>query len=109
MHQCSTRELVKHGWTRADNESELASFQNGLSIQDGCILWGNRVVIPSQRCSRCCMKVILGINRMKGLARSVVWWPWPECKILYSVTIFKKIRNASYNVIGVIINFCQHT
>lgn len=49
-----------------------------LSVQDGCLLWGNRVVVPPQG-----RKPILvelhethpGIVRMKALARSYVWWP----------------------------------
>ena len=46
-------------------------------MQDGCVLWGARVVIPPQ----CRQKVIQelhlahpGINRMKGLTRSYVGW-----------------------------------
>ena len=45
------QELVKYGWTRADSDSELASFQDRkdeLSVLDGCVLWGCRVVIPSR-------------------------------------------------------------
>ena len=49
-----------------------------LVIQSGCILWGNRVVIPS----KLQLKILhelhnghIGISRMKELARSYFWWP----------------------------------
>ena len=51
---------------------------NELSVHDGCILRGSRVVVPSV--GRNAVLEMLheghpGNNRMKGLARSVVWWP----------------------------------
>ena len=69
------------GQARADSDSELASFQDRkdeLSVLDGCVLWGCRVVIPSR--GRVKVLEVLheghpGITKMKGLARSVVWWP----------------------------------
>ena len=49
-----------------------------LSTQDGCVLWGSRVVVPSQGQARV-LELLhdchSGISRMKSLARSVVWWP----------------------------------
>ena len=49
-----------------------------LSVHDGCILRGSRVVVPPA--GRSDVLDMLheghpGNNRMKGLARSVVWWP----------------------------------
>ena len=49
-----------------------------LSVEDSCLLWGRRVVIPDNL-----QKDILtelhechpGMCRMKALARSYVWWP----------------------------------
>ena len=53
-------------------------FECELSVYDGCILLGNRVVIPPD--GRGAVLELLyeghtGNNRMKGLARSFVWWP----------------------------------
>lgn len=52
--------------------------KNELSIEHGCVLWGNRVLIPA-----CHQKYLLnmlheehpGICKMKALARNFVWWP----------------------------------
>ena len=49
-----------------------------LSIEEGCILWGSRLVVPPSS-----QKPVLellhqchpGITRMKSLAHSYVWWP----------------------------------
>ena len=48
-----------------------------LTIEDGCLLWGGRVVVP-QSVREIIKKELhrehLGISKMKGLARSHVWW-----------------------------------
>ena len=49
-----------------------------LSVEDGCLLWGNRVVIPKTLRGKVLEELYQahpGINRIKGLARSYVWWP----------------------------------
>ena len=59
----------------------FASFQRKkeeLSVENGCLLWGVRVVIPSSL--RTQVKDQLhqdhcGISRMKAIARSYLWWP----------------------------------
>ena len=74
------RKMILQGWQVSSNEA-LRPFQlrkDELSVEDGCILWGSRVVVPPP--GR--VKVINelhsahpGISRMKSLARSYVWWP----------------------------------
>ena len=48
-----------------------------LSVEEGCLLWGMRVVIP-QSLKKTILaelhKEHLGVSRMKALARSHVWW-----------------------------------
>ena len=77
------KKFVLQGWPlRSDPMSEdLLPFTRRkleLSVQDGCLLWGSRVVVPSP----VQVKVMEelhgthpGISRMKSLARQYVWWP----------------------------------
>ena len=72
--------MILQGW-QVSSDEVLRPFQirkDELSVEDGCILWGSRVVVPPP--GR--VKVINelhsahpGISRMKSLARSYVWWP----------------------------------
>ena len=74
------RDRVLSGW-RDTNEPEMKPYQNRsseLSVQDGCLLLGSRVIVPKQ--GRAQVREQLheshpGIARMKGLARGYVWWP----------------------------------
>ncbi|XP_060546708.1 uncharacterized protein K02A2.6-like [Pantherophis guttatus] len=72
---------VMRGWPTKVDSGDFQLFfnkKNELSMLGGCLLWGNRVVIPS--CLRHRVLELLheghpGIVRMKSLARSYVWWP----------------------------------
>ena len=74
------RRFVQHGWPRAV-DSVLKPYQSRqleLSIQNNCLLWGNRIVVPKQGREK--LMALLheghpGISKMKGLAHSYVWWP----------------------------------
>uniref|UniRef100_A0A8C6Y7Z4 Gypsy retrotransposon integrase-like protein 1 n=1 Tax=Naja naja TaxID=35670 RepID=A0A8C6Y7Z4_NAJNA len=72
---------IKKGWPLQDLPHFAQPFksrQTELSVLRGCILWGNRVVIPA-KLQREVLEMLHeghpGIVRMKGLARSYVWWP----------------------------------
>ena len=62
-------------------QEELKQFKlrrYELSTEGGCILWGNRVVIPKSLRERVLVElheVHMGVSRMKSLARSFIWWP----------------------------------
>nr|VZI18723.1 unnamed protein product [Spirometra erinaceieuropaei] len=73
----SAFEQAKAALTSSDFQP-FFSRQNELSLQDGCILWGNRVVVPPQG-RRAILRDLHnahpGTVRIKALARSYVWWP----------------------------------
>ena len=49
-----------------------------LSTHDGCILWGNRVVVPEKGRNYVLQELHgghPGISRMRSLSRTFVWWP----------------------------------
>ena len=71
---------IKYGWER-NQAIELQPYfirRNELTIEEGCLLWGMRVVIPT-RLRSIILKVLHdghpGIVRMKAIGRSHVWWP----------------------------------
>ena len=74
------RTLVQQGW-QDTNDANLKPFQkrkNELSLHDGCVLWGSRVVVPPQGRNKIKQELHEGhpgATRMKALARSFVWWP----------------------------------
>ena len=86
------RHLVQSGWsTLSSPDQELQPYYNRrseLSVIDGCLLIGSRVVIPPAG-----YDVVLeqlhdthpGTNRMKALARSYVWWLGMDAAIVAKI------------------------
>ncbi len=79
---------VKEGWPeRADvktgepGKEATAAFyvrKDELSVEQGCLLWGHRVVIPSSlrdNVLQLLHSTHMGMTAMKSLARNYVWWP----------------------------------
>ena len=72
--------FVKEGWPHAFSE-ELKDFkklENLLSTENGCLFYGLRVIIPSTLRNHILKLLHLGhfgMQRMKQLARSTVYWP----------------------------------
>jgi transposase InsO family protein len=74
-------DYLLRGWPQQDRSPELNPYRirkDELSVQDGCVLWGARVVVPQKGRQQVLQELHTahpGMNRMKGLARSYVWWP----------------------------------
>ncbi|XP_060542433.1 uncharacterized protein LOC132710425 [Pantherophis guttatus] len=72
---------ILRGWPSEKPEEKFSPFarkQKELSTIKGCLLWGDRVLIPStlqRRTLETLHKGHPGIVCMKALARSYVWWP----------------------------------
>ena len=74
-------QFILHGWPITAVNDELRPYyriREELSHFEGCILWGHRVVVPTQA-QETILKVLhvghSGITQMKQLARDYVWWP----------------------------------
>ena len=74
-------QFIQQGWPSQHSNPAFQVYvvrKTELSVQDGCVLWGSRVVVPPPG-----REALLGqlhnahpgITRMKALARSYFWWP----------------------------------
>ena len=74
-------EHTSSGWPNYCPDPEIKPYWNrreDLSLDDGCLLWGRRVVIPLKLQGHLLDELHEchpGMCRMKALARSFVWWP----------------------------------
>eukprot|EP00117_Sycon_ciliatum_P016490 scpid42895/ scgid2937/ Retrovirus-related Pol polyprotein from transposon gypsy; Reverse transcriptase; Endonuclease len=72
---------VETGWPAACPKPSLQPYfncRNELSLSMECLLWGNRVVVPSAHHAEILAELHNGhpgIVHMKILARSHIWWP----------------------------------
>jgi len=73
-------QFTLNGWPYHCQDVQLHPYLSQkaeLTIESGCILWGNRVIVPQGQA-----QVIAelheahpGLSRMKALARDYAWWP----------------------------------
>ncbi len=81
------RRFVLTGWPDHIPGKEYQPFtsrKSELSELDGCVLWASRVIVPPQG-----RQLVLrelhdthpGVNKMKALARSYVWWLGMDAEI----------------------------
>ena len=74
-------EFTLSGWPQFNTDPNLAPYfkrRNELSTEQGCLIWGQRVVVPSkfrdivlEELHDCHPEIV----KMKALCRSYVWWP----------------------------------
>ena len=70
------------GWPTASvgnpDLTPYARRKDEISVQNGCVLWGSRVVVPTKLRTALMGELHsghAGASRMKELARSYLWWP----------------------------------
>ena len=75
-------QFVEGGWPPHHKvEEDLKPYTTRsaeLSVQDGCLMWGSRVIVPQKgrkRVLQCLHEGHPGMARMKSLARGFAWWP----------------------------------
>ncbi|XP_055527133.1 uncharacterized protein K02A2.6-like [Wyeomyia smithii] len=83
--------FIRDGWPKTRSEikdRELARYydrQEALSVVQGSIMFGDRLVIPTMFRRRCLIQLHKGhpgIQRMKAIARSFVYWPGLDDEIV---------------------------
>ena len=74
-------QFTQQGWPEHCSQPELKPYwchRTELTCFKGCIMRGARVVVPAQGRTKLLQELHIGhpgICRMKGLARTVIWWP----------------------------------
>ena len=74
-------QFTLNGWPHHCQDVQLHPYLSRkaeLTIDGGCILWGNSLIVPPQGRAQVIAELHEahpGISRMKALARGYVWWP----------------------------------
>ena len=76
-------EYTRNGWPLdiREDSSQMAPYrtrQAELSVEDDCLFWGGRIIIPTK--GRSALLSLLheghfGMARMKAFSRAYFWWP----------------------------------
>jgi transposase InsO family protein len=77
---CRVMDYTQNGWPDIiDNDFKpYYSRRTELSVEQGCLLWGNRIIIPESLRAHIMLdlhETHIGVVRMKALSRQYFWWP----------------------------------
>ena len=70
--------VLSENWVVDEQSKLFYNKRNELSICQGCLVWGPRVMIPEALRSAVLEELHqghMGIVKMKSIARGYVWWP----------------------------------
>ncbi|KAL7825671.1 hypothetical protein SRHO_G00334090 [Serrasalmus rhombeus] len=93
-------QFVTAGWPLTCPASELLPYfkrRDELTVEDGVLLWGLRVIIPPRGQQALMEGAHPGASRMKAVARAYMWWPGLDAALedlVKSCTACQQIRNA---------------
>ena len=75
------KSFLINGWIQKEADDATKTYfekQLEMSLEEGCVMWGRRVVIPNILRNKV-LEILhnqhTGMTRMKMLARSSCWWP----------------------------------
>ena len=74
-------DFTLNGWTDKPQDERLKPYytrRNEISVENGCLMWGIRVIIPIKLRNKVLDELHeghLGTVKMKELSRSFFWWP----------------------------------
>ena len=87
----SVYQFTPNGWPNYTPDAELHPYLSRkaeLTIEDGCVLWGNRVIVSPQGRPRVIAELHEahpGISGVRALARGYVWWSNVDSKLQKAV------------------------
>ena len=95
-------QYVEQGWPHNCDStlSAYSSHKTELSVLDGCILWGSRVVVPENGLHAVLQELLSahpGMTKMKALARMYVWWLGLETDLEESVCLCNECQLSQSN------------
>ena len=91
---------VQKGWP-SDGVPSLEPYSSRrlqLSAYQGCVMWGNRIVVPEPGQQAVLQELHQGhpgMSRMKSLARMYVWWPGINQDVEKSVRLCRQCQETS--------------